>query len=133
MNTLINTTKNIIKSLLVTSLLFSVASVNATNSVKVETTVSKFATIKNVTTNMHGNTLAISGSLKRKSGTHLVIPGFVNIELLDVNNKVIKSVRANHRRHMHRVNSDYRFSASIPTESIDVSSIRITHVIGKMY
>jgi len=133
MNTLINITKIIIKSLLVTSLLFSVGSVNAANSVKVETKVSKFATITNVSTSMRGDSLSVSGNLKRNPGSYLVIPGFVKIELLDANSKVIKTVRAIHHRHMHRVNSDYKFSVSIPTQSIDVSAVRLTHDIGSKY
>ena len=133
MNTLINKSKNLIKMALVSSLLISVANAYAADPVKVETKSSKSAKVVNVTASMHGNSLSISGKLKRQPGGHIVIPGMVKIELLDANNKVVKTTTTNYRRHSHHINKDYKFSTRVPVESHDVNMVRVTHEMNQMH
>ena len=133
MNTLINTSKKLLKLALISSLLVSVANAYAAHPVKVETKASSQAEVTNVTASMDGNSLSVNGKLKRQPGGHLIIPGMVKIELLDANNKVIKTMTTNYRRNTHHANNDYKFSAHVPVESHDISMVRVTHEMSQMH
>ncbi|MFV1982665.1 MAG: hypothetical protein ACC657_03925, partial [Thiohalomonadales bacterium] len=109
---------NKLNQLIMTAALsLSISSAFANHPLQIEAKSTDEASFSNVKATLKNESINISGDIKRNKSDHLIIPGNVKLELLDENDKILKTVTTAQKRHKHRVNNIYTFNKKIPVSS----------------
>jgi len=128
MNIVKNTKKVILPAIFLVTSMMTVNTVFANNTINVKVGSSSTANITNLSANMIGNTISVSGKMKRSKQGHVVFAeGKVNLELFDKAGNLLKTVSVTPRRHRHYVNQPYKFSSRIDMAAHNVSKVVVTY------